>query len=59
MGNFICCEVEHCAYNRDGMCGRENVPGILWKTSSEFRCGERVGYPVCADYKEIRDDGAD
>lgn len=60
MGNFMDCDVEHCAYNRDRKCGRENLPSISWVTSGEFRCGERVGYSVCKDYKEVGgDDGAD
>jgi hypothetical protein len=41
------------------MCGKEFI-SISWTTTNEFRRGERVSYPVCADYKEIdEDDGAD
>lgn len=57
--DFVFCSCEECAYNRDGMCGKESI-SVSWTATSEFRRGERVSYPVCADYKEIdEDDGAD
>ncbi len=57
--DFVYCSCDQCAYNRDRMCGKEFI-SISWTTTNEFRRGERVSYPVCADYKEIdEDDGAD
>ena len=51
---------EYCAYNRNGRCGKETLASIGYKSSGEFRNGERVVYAVCEDYKEIgEDDGAD
>lgn len=56
---FVYCSCDECMYNRDRMCGKESI-SISWTTSNEFRCGERICYPVCADYKEVvDDDGAD
>lgn len=58
MINRIHCYNNACVNNRDRECTVAN-PSIGWKTSGEFCCGERVGYPVCEDYKEIWHDGDD
>lgn len=50
------CGIEECAYNRDGRCGKETLASIGYKSSGEFRNGERVIYAVCEDYKEIGED---
>ena len=54
--NFLNCLVTRCAYNRDWHCGKESV-SVEWKTTRDFEDGERVSFLVCADYKEIEDDG--
>ena len=54
------CGAEFCLYNRNGVCGKETLASINYKSSGEFRNGNRVVNAVCEDYKEIgEDDGAD
>lgn len=50
------CDAEYCVYNRDRFCGRETPASIGYKSSGEFRNGERVVYAVCEDYKELEDE---
>lgn len=57
--DYVYCNCDECAYNRDRTCGKESI-SISWTISGEFRCGERVSYPVCEDYQEAgEDDDAD
>lgn len=55
--DFQTCRAEFCAYNRNGVCGKETLASIGYKSSGEFRNGERIVYPVCEDYQEVEDDG--
>lgn len=51
----VMCDIEECAYCRDGQCGKEMISHRR-QTFSGFRSGEREWSPACADYKEA-DDG--
>ena len=57
VGCRVSCYNDFCVHNHGRKCDVEALT-IGWKTSSEFRCGERVGYPVCEDYEEM-DNGRD
>lgn len=49
--NHIHCYLSRCVHNRDRSCSKNTV-SILYKTSNEFCCGERVCYAACEDYSE-------
>ena len=51
---IVLCEVDNCAYCRDGQCGKESISHKM-QTFSGFRSGERERSPACADYKEVND----
>lgn len=52
----ICmCNIGTCVHNLYGTCGNDSI-SIEWKPTRDFQNGERVTYPVCADYNEV-DDG--
>lgn len=56
---FVSCEIEYCAYNRYGECGKESIH-VERKNFSGFKSGEREWAPACEDYKDIEeDDGTD
>lgn len=48
---MVICDLEWCAYNRSGQCGKESI-SIYNKSFSSFRNGEREQSPACADYKD-------
>lgn len=56
--NQIRCYNSNCRNNIERKCNKDLIT-VGWKTSGEFCCGERVGYPVCEDYKGIWHDGDD
>lgn len=51
---IVLCEIEECAYCRDGQCGKEMISHRR-QTFSGFRNGEREWSPACEDYKEVGD----
>lgn len=51
---IVLCEIEECAYCRDGQCGKEIISHKR-KTFSSFRSGEREWSPACENYKEVGD----
>lgn len=55
MINHIHCYISSCAHNRDRRCSKNTV-SISYKTSNEFRSGERVCYAACEDYEELEKD---
>lgn len=55
MVNYIHCYINNCVHNHDRKC-EKNMISISWKTSNEFRCGERVCFASCDDYEELEKD---
>lgn len=55
MSTLVLCDIDYCAYNRDGKCGKEAV-SISRKNFSGFCDGEREWAPACEDYRELSDD---
>lgn len=53
------CYVEWCRNNVYGECARSELASIEWKTSGEFRNGQRVGFASCTGYEDREGDGND
>ena len=49
---FVTCDIDSCAYYRDGNCGKKSIH-VTRKTFSGFHSGEREWAPACENYKEI------
>lgn len=54
----ICCDADSCVNNSKGQC-RERAVSIGIRTTGEFKKGERVSFPICEAYKEIKNDDTD
>lgn len=48
---YVSCYINQCVHNQGKYCMKKTI-SIDWKGSSEFRCGERICYPVCEDFEE-------